>query len=163
MTDSQTRFDVSIIMGSTSDLPLMGEATKVLDQFSVSYDVQVLSAHRSPNKLRQYLATLSERGVRVVIAGAGMSAHLAGVVAAEVVIPVIAVPLPGSPLQGFDSLFSMVQMPGGVPVATMGVGKSGARNAAILAAQILGLSDAALHQRLRDFKAAEEARYEIQS
>lgn len=161
MSDATTRFDVSIIMGSTSDLPVMGEATAVLEQFGVSCDVQVLSAHRSPNKLRTYLERVRQGGVRVVIAGAGMSAHLAGVVAAEVVIPVIAVPLPGSPLQGFDSLFSMVQMPGGVPVATMGVGKSGARNAAILATQILALSEPALRQKLLDFKAAEEARYEI--
>lgn len=150
---------VCIVMGSENDRSVMSEAVEILRQFDVPHEVQVLSAHRSPGKLRRYLQLVEARDVKVVIAGAGASAHLAGVIAAEVVIPVIAVPLSGSPLKGIDALLSMVQMPAGVPVATMGLDASGARNAALLAVQILGLSDATYQQKFRAYKAELEERY----
>jgi phosphoribosylaminoimidazole carboxylase PurE protein len=144
---------IGIIMGSDSDASVMGEATKVLKQFEVPYEIGVYSAHRSPHRTLQYVQGARERGLKIIIAGAGSSAHLAGVTAAETTLPVIGVPIDSSPLTGFDSLMSTVQMPPGVPVATMGVGKSGATNAAILAIQILALSDHALQKKIVDYKA----------
>ena len=143
---------IGIIMGSDSDAPVMQEAAKVLKQFDISYEVGVYSAHRSPHRTLEYVRSARDRGLKVIIAGAGSSAHLAGVTAAETTLPVIGVPIDSSPLTGFDSLMSTVQMPPGVPVATMGVGKSGATNAAILAVQILALSDSGLSQRLVEYK-----------
>jgi phosphoribosylaminoimidazole carboxylase PurE protein len=143
---------VGIIMGSDSDSEVMREAAKSLEKFGIPYEVGVYSAHRSPKRTLDYIKGARERGLRVIIAGAGSSAHLAGVAAAETTLPVIGVPIDSSPLSGFDSLLSIVQMPPGVPVATMGVGKSGAANAGILAAQILALSDRALAQELEDYK-----------
>src|SRR5437868_13442355 len=143
---------VGIIMGSDSDLPTMQEAVKVFKQFEVPYEIGVYSAHRSPHRTADYVRSARERGLKIIIAGAGSSAHLAGVTAAETTIPVIGVPIDSSPLSGFDALFSTVQMPPGVPVATMGVGKSGATNAAIFAVQVLALSDAQLIGKLAEYK-----------
>ena len=144
---------VGIIMGSDSDASVMQEATKILQQFGVPYEIGVYSAHRSPHRTLEYVKTARERGLKVLIAGAGSSAHLAGVTAAETILPVIGVPIDSSPLSGLDALLATVQMPPGVPVSTMGVGKSGAVNAAILAVEILALSDAQLTQKLIDYKA----------
>lgn len=145
---------VGIIMGSDSDLNIMGEAAKQLKEFGVPFEIDICSAHRSPARASEYARTAAERGLKCIIAGAGGAAHLAGVTAAETVLPVIGVPVDSSPLSGFDSLLATVQMPGGVPVGTMGVGKSGAVNAAIFAAQILATSDAALAARLAGYKRA---------
>jgi phosphoribosylaminoimidazole carboxylase PurE protein len=139
-------------MGSDSDLSVMQEAANTLKQFEIPYEMGVYSAHRSPHRTHDYVVSAKERGLRVIIAGAGSSAHLAGVTAAETTLPVIGVPIGSSPLLGFDALLSVVQMPPGVPVAAMGVGTSGATNAAILAVQILGLADEKITQRLIDYK-----------
>src|SRR2546430_15785227 len=143
---------VGIIMGSDSDLPVMQEAVNVLKQFEVPYEMGVYSAHRSPHRTADYVKSARERGLKLIIAGAGASAHLAGVTAAETTIPVIGVPIGSSPLSGFDALLSTVQMPPGVPVATMGVGKSGATNAGIFAVQILALNDEKLARKLAEYK-----------
>jgi phosphoribosylaminoimidazole carboxylase PurE protein len=143
---------IGIIMGSDSDVPVMQETTKILKQFEIPYEVGVYSAHRSPHRTVEYVRSARDRGLKVIIAGAGASAHLAGVTAAETTLPVIGVPIDSSPLQGFDSLMSTVQMPPGVPVATMGVGKSGAANAAFFAIQILALADPQLSTRLTEYK-----------
>ena len=143
---------VGIIMGSDSDFPVMQEATKVLKQFEIPYEIGVYSAHRSPHRTAEYVRSARERGLKIIIAGAGSSAHIAGVTAAETTLPVIGVPIDSSPLSGFDSLLSTVQMPPGVPVATMGVGKSGATNAAMFALQILALGDENLTKKLGEYK-----------
>jgi 5-(carboxyamino)imidazole ribonucleotide mutase len=143
---------VLIMMGSDSDLSVMEEAAKVLAEFGVSSEVRISSAHRAPKKTGRLAAEAASRGVKVIIAGAGMAAHLAGVVAAETTLPVIAVPMPGGALNGVDALYAMVQMPGGIPVATMAIGKAGAKNAGLLAVQILALSDSSLAGRLLDYK-----------
>ena len=143
---------VGIIMGSDSDLPTMQEAVSVLKRFEIPYEIGVYSAHRSPHRTAEYVRSARDRGLKLIIAGAGSSAHLAGVTAAETTIPVIGVPIDSSPLSGFDALMSTVQMPPGVPVATMGVGKSGATNAGVFAAQILALGDDALMRKLIDYK-----------
>ena len=145
---------VGIIMGSDSDLKIMGEAARQLKEFGIPFEIDICSAHRSPDRASKYARTAAERGLKCIIAGAGGAAHLAGVTAAETVLPVIGVPVDSSPLAGFDALLATVQMPGGVPVGTMGVGKSGAVNAAIFAAQILATSDAALADRLAGHKRA---------
>lgn len=144
---------VGIIMGSDSDAPIMHEAGKTLQQFGVGYEIGVYSAHRSPHRTNEYVRSARSRGLKLIIAGAGSSAHLAGVTAAETILPVIGVPIDSSPLSGLDALLATVQMPPGVPVSTMGVGKSGAVNAAILAVEILALSDNDLAQKLIDYKA----------
>ena len=143
---------VGIVMGSDSDLEVMKEATRILKQFGVPYEITVASAHRSPERAAAFAATARERGIRVIIAGAGHAAHLAGAMAAHTSLPVIGVPIDSSCLQGFDALLSTVQMPPGVPVATLSIGKPGAGNAAILAVQILALSDTVLESKLADFK-----------
>lgn len=143
---------VGIVMGSDSDYAIMSEASKVLDQFGVANEVLVTSAHRTPARTRKYIEQARKRGVKVLIAGAGAAAHLAGVIAAETILPVIGVPIGSSPLQGFDSLLSTAQMPGGVSVATMAIGKAGAKNAGILAVQMLALSDAGLTKKLDQYK-----------
>ena len=147
---------VGIIMGSDSDLEVMQEAGKVLKQFEIPYEIGVYSAHRSPHRTLQYVSTARDRGLKLIMAGAGAAAHLAGVTAAETTIPVIGVPIASSPLSGFDALLATVQMPPGVPVATMGVGKSGATNAGFLAVQILGLGDEQLATRLTECRASLE-------
>lgn len=143
---------VAIVLGSDSDYPVLQDALKLLNAWGVSYEVTLSSAHRSPDRTHRYAVTLEERGVQLVIACAGAAAHLAGVVASHTILPVIGVPVDSSPLKGIDSLLSTSMMPAGVPVATMGIGKAGATNAAILAAQILARSDAALAQKLKDYK-----------
>ena len=143
---------VGIVMGSDSDLGVMQETTRILKQFGVPYEITVASAHRSPDRAAGFATTARKRGIRVIIAGAGHAAHLAGSMAAHTSLPVIGVPIDSSCLQGFDALLSTVQMPPGIPVATVSIGKSGARNAGILAVQILALSDEVLETKLADFK-----------
>lgn len=143
---------VGIVMGSDSDLPVMREALELLSKFDIPAEITVASAHRSPQRVLEYANNASRRGLKVLIAGAGGAAHLAGVLAAETSLPVIGVPIASSPLLGWDALLATVQMPAGVPVATMAVGKAGARNAAIMAAQILAVADKELQQRLGRYK-----------
>jgi len=143
---------VGIIMGSDSDLQVMQEAAIILKQFEIPYEIGVYSAHRSPHRTAEYVKSARQRGLKLIIAGAGSSAHLAGVTAADTPLPVIGVPIDSSPLSGLDSLLSTVQMPPGVPVATMGVGKSGATNAGLFAVQILALQNEKLMNRLVEYK-----------
>jgi len=143
---------VAIVMGSDSDYDVMQEGMKALKEFGVECDVQVMSAHRCPAVVSEFASKAQKRGFQVIIAGAGGAAHLAGVVAAHTSLPVIGVPLSATPLAGFDALLATVQMPPGIPVATVAVGKFGARNAAILAVQIMALSDANLRKKLEKFK-----------
>jgi phosphoribosylaminoimidazole carboxylase PurE protein len=143
---------IGIVMGSASDGPIMEEAATILERFQVPYEMIVASAHRSPERTREYARTAQERGLQIIIAGAGGAAHLAGSIAAETVLPVIGVPIDSSPLQGMDALLATVQMPAGVPVATMAVGKAGAKNAAILAIQILSLHQPELQRKLEEYK-----------
>ena len=140
---------VGILMGSESDRPRMEGTSQVLDEFQIPYELHVMSAHRTPEVVAEYARGASDRGILVLIAGAGMAAHLAGAVAARTILPVIGVPLDGSSLVGFDALLATVQMPPGVPVATVAVGKAGAKNAGFLAAQILALTDDAIAAKLR--------------
>jgi phosphoribosylaminoimidazole carboxylase PurE protein len=139
---------VAILMGSDSDLPTMAGVAGVLEDYGVPYDVRVLSAHRTPELAVEFARTAAERGLKVIVCGAGGAAHLAGVVAAHTLLPVIGVPLASSPLAGFDALLSTVQMPPGIPVATVGVGPMGAANAGHLVVSILALSDAALRAKI---------------
>lgn len=141
---------VGILMGSESDRPRMEGASKVLEELEVPHEVHVMSAHRTPDAVATYAGEAAERGIRVLIAGAGMAAHLAGAVAARTILPVIGVPLDGSPLSGLDALLATVQMPPGIPVATVAIGNAGAKNAGFLAAQIIALQDEALASRLRN-------------
>ncbi len=143
---------VGIVMGSESDLPSMEEAQKILKEFGVGSETRILSAHRTPDLAADYAKTAIDRGIKIIIAGAGMANHLAGAMAAHTVIPVIGVPLDGSSLGGVDALLSTVQMPPGVPVACVAVGKGGAKNAAYLALEILALNDEALMKKLIKFR-----------
>ncbi|HVA01114.1 MAG TPA: 5-(carboxyamino)imidazole ribonucleotide mutase [Terriglobia bacterium] len=143
---------VGIIMGSDTDLPVMKEAALMLKKFEVPFEIDITSAHRSPGRTAEYARTAIERGLKVIIVGAGGAAHLAGVIAAETTLPVIGVPMPTTTLAGLDSLLSTVQMPGGVPVACTAIGKPGAINAAILAVEIIAVSDAKLAQKLVEYK-----------
>ncbi|WP_305044167.1 5-(carboxyamino)imidazole ribonucleotide mutase [Geoalkalibacter sp.] len=143
---------VGILMGSDNDYEVMIEAGKALKELGIGFEMVVSSAHRTPERTGAYVRSARERGLKVLIAGAGAAAHLAGVVAAETTLPVIAVPIDSSALQGLDALLAMVQMPAGIPVATMAIGKPGARNAGIFAAQILGAQDPAMAARLAEFK-----------
>ena len=140
---------VGILMGSDSDLPVMEEAAKILKDFGIPYEMTISSAHRTPKRTSEYAQSAEGRGIKVIIAGAGSAAHLAGFIAAETTLPVIGVPIDSSPLNGLDSLLSTVQMPGGVPVASMAIGKAGAKNAGIFAAQILAVSDPTLRAALK--------------
>lgn len=153
---SETRKpQVCIVMGSTSDLPTMEAAIDMLKEFEIPYTVRVLSAHRTPNETLKLAEEARENGIQVLIAGAGGAAHLAGVIASSTPLPVIGVPMQTSALGGLDSLLSIVQMPGGIPVATTAIGKAGAKNAAILAAQMIGLADPAVMKKVEDFKQAQ--------
>jgi len=143
---------VSIVMGSDSDLDIMREAAKALEDFGIGYEIDVTSAHRSPERTAEYARKAAGRGIRVIIAGAGGAAHLAGVIAAHTTLPVIGVPIPSTALNGLDSLLATVQMPAGIPVATVAIGKPGATNAGILAAQILGLASSAVAKKLEAHK-----------
>jgi phosphoribosylaminoimidazole carboxylase PurE protein len=139
---------VGILMGSDTDLPVMTETAKTLEKFGISCEMEVISAHRSPGRTHEYASTARKRGLKAIIVGAGGAAHLAGVVASLTTLPVIGVPLSTTGLNGLDALLSTVQMPSGIPVATVALDKAGAVNAAILAAQILGTSDAEIAQKL---------------
>jgi len=143
---------VIVVMGSDSDLPVMEEAAKVLKDFKVPCQVRILSAHRTPKEAKDLAENAESRGVKVVIAGAGGAAHLAGVLASQTTLPVIGVPMETKSLKGLDSLLSTVQMPSGIPVATVAIGKAGAKNAALLAVQILGLQDKALSSKLKSHR-----------
>ena len=143
---------VAIIMGSDSDLEIMNEAAKALDDFGIPYEIDVSSAHRSPARTSEFSRNAESRGIKVIIAGAGGAAHLAGVIAAESTLPVIAVPIASTPLNGLDSLLAMVQMPAGIPVATVAIGKAGATNAGILAAQIIATSDPEVMKKMHAHK-----------
>jgi len=143
-----SKVQVSIVMGSDSDLEIMREAGKALDDFGIAYEIDVTSAHRSPDRTADFARKAAQRGIRVIIAGAGGAAHLAGVIAAHTTLPVIGVPIPSTSLQGMDSLLATVQMPAGIPVATVAIGKPGATNAGILAAQMIALAEPQIAQKL---------------
>ena len=145
---------VGIVMGSKSDYEVLSAAVEVLKALGIPHETRVLSAHRTPDQLFAYVEAALARGMKVLIAGAGGAAHLAGVMAAKTLLPVLAVPIASTPLNGLDSLLAMVQMPKGVPVATLAIGKPGAANAALFAAEILALTDAALYERLAAWRAA---------
>jgi 5-(carboxyamino)imidazole ribonucleotide mutase len=149
---------VAILMGSASDYEEMKPAEEVLGRLGVETDVRVISAHRTPERLTRFLAGAEDAGIEVLICGAGGAAHLAGVTAAHTFLPVLGVPIQNSPLSGLDSLLSTVQMPGGIPVATFGIGRSGAKNAGLFAAAILARRDAPLRKRLEEYRAQESAR-----
>ena len=149
---------VAIVMGSISDKDVMAEAGKALTELGISFDAHVMSAHRTPDRVHEYVSGAYEKGIRVFIAGAGKSAHLAGVVASLTCLPVIGVPMQTSDLGGLDSLLSTVQMPPGIPVATTAIGKAGARNAGLLAASILAVADTELHQKLKEMRSSMAAR-----
>ena len=144
---------VGILMGSDSDLPTMQEASKILEEFGVPFEVRICSAHRTPERLTRYARAAEGRGIRVLIAGAGGAAHLAGGLAAQVRLPVIGVPMESGALNGLDALLSTVQMPSGIPVACVAIGRAGARNAGLLAVEILALADGRLKQELAEFRA----------
>jgi len=143
-----SKTQVSIVMGSDSDLEIMREAAKPLEEFGIAYEIDVTSAHRSPDRTAEFARKAASRGIRVIIAGAGGAAHLAGVIAAHTTLPVIGVPIPSTTLQGMDSLLATVQMPAGIPVATVAIGKPGATNAGILAAQMIALGDSSIARKL---------------
>ena len=151
---------VGIVMGSDSDLGVMQSTADVLNEFDVAFEITVASAHRSPQRAAEWASTARGRGVKVIIAGAGHAAHLAGAMAAHTSLPIIGVPIDSSCLQGMDALLATVQMPPGVPVATMAIGKSGARNAGILAVQILALADTMLAEKLEEYKQTMAAKVE---
>ena len=151
---------VSIVMGSDSDLAYLEPGVVLLKKFGIPHEVRVLSAHRSPHKVAEYAEGAAARGIQVIVAGAGWSAALAGVCAANTTLPVLGVPIPNSPLLGLDSILATVQMPGGVPVATMALGEAGAKNAAVFAAEIIALQDAKLREKLLAYKRELSAKVE---
>ena len=147
---------IGIIMGSNSDWPVMQQTAQILQEFGVDYEARVVSAHRTPDLMFEYAETARERGLKAIIAGAGGAAHLPGMVAAKTTLPVLGVPVPSKYLRGEDSLLSIVQMPKGIPVATFAIGEAGATNAALFAVSLLANEDAALAQKLADFRAKQE-------
>jgi len=151
------RARVAVLMGSANDHEVMRPAEQVLAELGVACDVRVISAHRTPQRLVDFLAAAPGRGIEVVICGAGGAAHLAGVTAAHTLLPVLGVPIDSSPLQGLDALLATVQMPGGIPVGTLAIGKAGAKNAGLLAAAILALGDPPLRERLADWRRRQAA------
>lgn len=148
---------VAVVMGSTSDWPTMKPCSEILEQFGIPHECRVMSAHRTPDLTSEYVSAAESRGIRVIIAAAGGAAHLAGVCAAHTVLPVLGVPMP-SVLDGVDSLLSTVQMPGGIPVGTLAIGRAGAKNAGLLAAAILGTGDESLRDTLKEFRQAQAAK-----
>ena len=150
-------------MGSDSDFSIMEEASKVLEEFNVAHEVLITSAHRTPERTRKYVQGAKRKGLRIFIAGAGGAAHLAGMIAAESTLPIIGVPLNSTPLNGLDSLLSTVQMPGGIPVATVSIGKWGAKNAGLLAVQILALADDKLASQLVNYRKQQVKAVELKS
>ena len=153
---------VAILMGSESDLPIMQAGADILKHLKIDYEIKITSAHRTPAVTQEYISNAESRGCQVFIAGAGLAAHLAGATAAHTTRPVIGVPIDAGPLQGLDSLLSTVQMPGGIPVATVAIGKAGAKNAAYLAAQILSLADDDLSDRVKAERAANSEKVQAQ-
>jgi len=149
----KTKALVGIIMGSKSDWPTMEHAAKMLDEFGIAYEAEVVSAHRTPDKMMRYAERAAERGLKLIIAGAGGAAHLPGMVAAKTALPVLGVPVRSKQLDGLDSLLSIAQMPAGIPVATFAVGEAGAKNAGLFAAAVLALEDAAVAKKLKKFRA----------
>ena len=149
--EEKTAVSVSVVMGSDSDLPVMAEATRLLDTFGIPYEVFLTSAHRSPERTSFFARQAAQRGIKVIIVGAGAAAHLAGVIASQTILPVIGVPLEATSLMGLDALLSTVQMPGGIPVATMAIGRAGAKNAALLAIRIMALDDEGLREKLQAY------------
>jgi len=147
-----TQPTVGILMGSDSDFPIMEAACNILDQFDIAYEVNVLSAHRTPHLASEYARTARERGIKALIIGAGAAAHLAGVIAAETTLPVIGVPIDATSLKGVDALYSTVMMPGGIPVATMAIGKAGAKNAGLFVAAMLSATDSAMADKLAQYR-----------
>jgi 5-(carboxyamino)imidazole ribonucleotide mutase len=145
------KFLVSVVMGSDSDLSIMEESMKILKDFQVPYEVVLTSAHRSPERTADFAQKAARRGIRVIVVGAGAAAHLAGVIASQTLLPVIGVPIDATTLQGLDALLAIVQMPAGIPVATMAIGKAGAKNAALMAIRILALTDEALQKKLQTY------------
>ncbi|MBE9504346.1 MAG: 5-(carboxyamino)imidazole ribonucleotide mutase [Proteobacteria bacterium] len=143
---------VLIIMGSDSDLPIMNEAAKALEQFNIGYEKTIASAHRSPKRTSKLASEARDNGIEVIIAGAGAAAHLAGVIASETTLPIIGVPIDSSPLKGMDALLATVQMPGGIPVASMAIGKAGAKNAGIFAAEILSIKYPEIADKLATYR-----------
>jgi 5-(carboxyamino)imidazole ribonucleotide mutase len=139
---------VSVVMGSDSDLPIMTETTKVLEEFGIDFELILTSAHRTPQRTTKFAASAAGRGIKVIVVGAGAAAHLAGVIASQTTLPVIGIPINATALNGLDALLSTVQMPGGIPVATMAIGKAGAKNAALFAARILALENKELRAKL---------------
>jgi 5-(carboxyamino)imidazole ribonucleotide mutase len=140
---------VSVVMGSDSDLPVMEEAVKVLAEFAIPHELYLTSAHRTPERTTAFAHSAAKRGVRIIIVGAGAAAHLAGVIASQTLLPVVGVPIDATSLKGLDALLATVQMPGGIPVATMAIGKAGAKNAALFAVRILALGDVGLQKKLQ--------------
>lgn len=158
MTQCDQKPVVGIVMGSNSDWPVMQKAAEILKAFGVPYEASVVSAHRMPDEMFEYAATARDRGLACIIAGAGGAAHLPGMLAAKCVVPVLGVPVPSKYLRGEDSLYSIVQMPKGVPVATFAIGEAGAANAAIYAVTILAVTDKALYAKLQDFRKEQNAK-----
>ena len=148
---------IGIVMGSKSDWPTMEEAAKVLDEFGIGYEVEVVSAHRTPDKMMKYAESAKGRGLRMIIAGAGGAAHLPGMVAAKTSLPVLGVPVKSSALDGLDSLLSIAQMPAGIPVATFAIGVAGAKNAGLFAASVLALNDKVIAKKLEKFRKVQTA------
>jgi 5-(carboxyamino)imidazole ribonucleotide mutase len=155
---TQTAPLIGILMGSDSDWPIMQAAAKIFKEFGIGYEARVISAHRAPDALFEYVSTAAQRGLRVLIGGAGGAAHLPGVMAAKTTLPVLGVPMPSKHMQGLDSLLSIVQMPKGIPVATFAIGEAGAANAALLAIAILAGTDQALHDKLVAYREAQSAK-----
>lgn len=153
---------VAMLMGSENDLPIMQAGADILKQLGITYEIKITSAHRTPAVTQQYISDAEARGCQVFIAGAGLAAHLAGATAAHTTKPVIGVPIDAGPLSGLDSLLSTVQMPGGIPVATVAIGKAGAKNAAYLAAQILSLADSELADKVKAERAANAEKVQAQ-
>lgn len=158
MTQCDQKPVVGIVMGSNSDWPVMQKAAEILKTFGVPYEARVVSAHRMPDEMFEYAATARDRGLACIIAGAGGAAHLPGMLAAKCVVPVLGVPVPSKYLRGEDSLYSIVQMPKGVPVATFAIGEAGAANAALYAVTILAVTDKALYAKLQDFRKEQNAK-----
>ena len=158
MTQCAQKPVVGIVMGSNSDWPVMQKAAEILKAFGVPYEARVVSAHRMPDEMFEYAATARDRGLACIIAGAGGAAHLPGMLAAKCVVPVLGVPVPSKYLRGEDSLYSIVQMPKGVPVATFAIGEAGAANAALYAVTILAVTDKALYAKLQDFRKEQNAK-----
>lgn len=158
MTQCDQKPVVGIVMGSNSDWPVMQKAAEILKAFGVPYEARVVSAHRMPDEMFEYAATARDRGLACIIAGAGGAAHLPGMLAAKCVVPVLGVPVPSKYLRGEDSLYSIVQMPKGVPVATFAIGEAGAANAALYSVTILAVTDKALYAKLQDFRKEQNAK-----